>query len=317
MSIALSRRDFLKRGAVVAWGVLGCGHAKAVGGNSAVDPIGAARLGYSLYGMKSLPLLSALEQVRAIGYGNVELCLNKGFACEPASFSKAERRAVRGRVRDLGLGVSCYMSDLQLFGSKADHAANLEAIARAGDVAGDITPGLDAPLESVLGGKPEDWVDEKDRAADRLREWGETADEAGISIAIKGHAGGAVRLPSQLRWLIEKARHPRIVVNFDQSHYQLERIPLAESLAALHPWIRMGHVKDSRGTATDFHFLAAGEGRTDYREYFRALKAVGFTGPLVAEISSQISTRPGYDAVAVARRAYHALLPAVQATFPA
>jgi inosose dehydratase len=308
-----TRREFL---AWAAWAAAGAFLPRRLQAGTAAAPASVAlagagtaplSLGYSLYGMKSLPLAAAFAACARIGYGNVELCLAPGFPAEPARFTKAERRAVGRLAGDLGIGISSAMNDLRLFGNPAGHAANLESIKAAAAVLRDTGAGAAAPIESILGGKPADWEREKDRAAERLREWGDTAGAEGVTIVVKGHAASACDDPAKLRWLLERAGSPHIGVNFDQSHYQLAGWSIADSLHALQPWIRLVQVKDAAGTEADPRFLLPGEGRTDFTRYFRLLREAGYRGALVAEVSSQIFSVPGYDPLGAAKRCYDAL----------
>ena len=72
------------------------------------------------------------------------------------------------------------------------------------------------------------------------------------------------------------------------------------------------HVKDARGSADRFEFLLPGEGDIDYVEYFKQVRAAGYRGPVVVEVSSQISNRAGYDSAAAARRSYVPLAEAMK-----
>jgi inosose dehydratase len=264
-------------------------------------------LGFSLYGMKSLPLSAAFSACARVGYGNVELCLAPGFPAEPARLTKAERKAVRRWAGDLGMEISAAMNDMRLFGNPSGHAANLESIKAAAAVLHDTGAGPAAPIESILGGRPADWEREKEGAAERLQQWGEVARAEGVAIVVKGHAASACDDPVKLCWLIERAGSADIGVNFDQSHYQLAGFSLADSLRALQRWIRLVHVKDSAGTEADPRFLLPGDGSTDFARYFRLLRESGYRGALVAEVSSQIFSVPGYEPLAAAERCYRAL----------
>jgi sugar phosphate isomerase/epimerase len=199
------------------------------------------------------------------------------------------------------------MNDMRLFGNPSGHAANLESIKAAADVLHDTGAEAAAPIESILGGKPADWEREKDRAAERLHQWGDTAAAEGAAIVVKGHAASACDDPVKLRWLIERAASAHIWVNFDQSHYQLAGFSIAESVRLLKPWIRLVQVKDATGTEADPHFLLPGDGQTDFTRYFHLLREAGYRGALVAEVSSQIFSTPGFEPIAAAERCYRAL----------
>jgi inosose dehydratase len=112
--------------------------------------------------------------------------------------------------------------------------------------------------------------------------------------------------------LLEQVESPWLKLAFDYSHFVLRSLPLARTIAALIPQSRFIHVKDAKGSADKFEFLLPGEGAIDYAEYGKLLRKEGYRGPIVVEVSGQISARPGYDAKAAARRSYTALAPALR-----
>src|SRR5262249_32141892 len=99
---------------------------------------------------------------------------------------------------------------------------------------------------------------------------------------------------------------------FDYSHFVLRGLPLDKAVGALVPDSVFVHVKDAKGNAEQFEFLLPGEGSVDYAEYFRLLRAAGYRGPVVGEVSGQISSRPGYDAADAARKSYATLSAALK-----
>src|SRR4051812_13115072 len=71
-------------------------------------------LGFSLYGMKALPLEEALKVCAETGYQNVELALNAGWPTEPKLLSKEARKALRKQLDERHLGVSALMLNMSL-----------------------------------------------------------------------------------------------------------------------------------------------------------------------------------------------------------
>src|SRR4051812_33034162 len=67
---------------------------------------GGLEFGFSLYGMKTLPIAEALRVCAEIGYRNVELALNAGFPTELATLTKEKRAALREEIAKSRLGVS-------------------------------------------------------------------------------------------------------------------------------------------------------------------------------------------------------------------
>jgi inosose dehydratase len=266
-------------------------------------------LGFSLYGMKSLPLAEALRTCAEIGYKNVELPLNPGFPTELAALTDEKRRGLRELLAKNHLSVSALMLNLSLAATDAQHADNLERITAAGQLAHELSPEKPPLLETVLGGKPAEWEALKDRMAERLRDWARAATDAKTAVALKAHVGSAVNSPERLLWLLGQVNSAAIVVGYDYSHFELAGLALADTLRALLPQTRFIHVKDTTGDSAKFQFLLPGQGRTDYGAYFTLLRELGYRGPIVVEVSAQVFNKAGYDPVQAARESYAALAP--------
>jgi sugar phosphate isomerase/epimerase len=272
----------------------------------AADPVGIS-LGFSLYGMKTLSLSEALKTCAEIGYANVEFALNPGYPTEPKVFTAAARSAAAQQLSALKLELPCLMVNLSLTADDKAHAQALQSIQDAAQLARDLNPARPAIIETVLGGKPATWEQQKSGMAERLKSWAETAEKAQTTITIKAHVGSAVNSPQRLLWLLEQVKSPAIQVAYDYSHFELQGIDMEESMKLLLPRTKFIHVKDSVGEPGKFQFLLPGEGRTDYVKYFTALKAHGYQGPVVVEVSGQIFNKPGYDPIAAAKKSYAAL----------
>jgi sugar phosphate isomerase/epimerase len=270
-------------------------------------------LGFSLYGMKSLPLDEALRVCAEIGYDNVELCLLEGYPSEPKLLGPEDRTRLRESLVSRKLRVSGLMENFSLLADDARHAQQLERIKVAAQLAHDLAPDSPPPLETVLGGKPAEWEMVKDKMAAQLRDWAETAAAAKIVIAIKAHIMSAVQDPERLLWLLRAVSSPAIRLAYDYSHFQLQGLSLAKTLAALIPETGFIHVKDARMSAdSKVEFLLPGEGSTNYDTYFKQLHALGYRGDVVVEVSGMLFKQPGYDAQVAAEKSFKALTGGVQ-----
>lgn len=265
-------------------------------------------LGFSLYGMKSLPLETALKTCADIGYDNVELPLMSGFPTEPALLAEADRTRLREQLRALKLRVSGLMDNLSLLADEPTRAKHLDRIKAAGQLANDLSSSAPPPLETVLGGKPAEWEQVKDRMAEQLRGWAAAAAEAKVVIAIKGHINSAAQTPERVLWLMRQAASPWIKVAYDFSHFQLQGLSLDQTLTEMLPHTRFIHVKDARPKPDGkFDFLLPGEGGTDYAAYFKKLRELGYRGDVVVEVSGMIWNKPGYDPADAAKKSFTAL----------
>lgn len=135
-------------------------------------------LGFSLYGMKSLPLPDAIEACAAIGYDGVELALMPGYAAEPKRLAAADRKTLRMRLTDAKLKLHGLMENLAEPASDADHAKNLDRLKAAAELGHALSPDTPPPIETILGGKPADWDKVKDRLVERLGDWAKVAADA-------------------------------------------------------------------------------------------------------------------------------------------
>ncbi len=272
----------------------------------AVAPAGIG-LGFSLYGMKTLTLGEALKTCAEVGYSNVELALNAGFPTEPKVFTTEARKEAVQQLAALKLDLPCLMVNISLTVDDKTHALALQTIRDAAQVARDMNAAQPPIIETVCGGKPATWEQQKAGMVEKLHAWAEVAEKEKTTIAIKAHVGSAVNSPERLLWLLDQVKSPAIQVTYDYSHFELQGIDMEESMKLLLPRTKFIHVKDASGDAAKFQFLLPGEGRTDYVKYFTLLKQHGYHGPAVVEVSGQIFSKPGYDPVAAAKKSHAAL----------
>jgi sugar phosphate isomerase/epimerase len=289
----------------LAAGVL-CPSDLAAAGSRVIDE-DPLKLGFSLYGMKSLPLDSAIRSCSEIGYSQVEFCLNAGYPTEPAVFTADQRRATVELLKSLNMQVPCLMIQISLTADMTTHARNLEIIKSAAELAHELSYDHPPILETVLGGSPAKWDEQKGGMLSQLKDWAATAEKAAIVIAIKAHVGSAVNSPERLLWLLERVESQAIQVAYDYSHFELQGIDLEESLHVLLPRTKFIHVKDTTGDAAKFQFLLPGQGRTNYLNYFRLLRKHNYSGPICVEVSGQVFSKPDYSAIPAARQCYDVL----------
>src|SRR4051812_19638519 len=101
------RRIFFSRTAQIAgWTLLSREFARAQ------DAPRAIGLGFSLYGMRSLTISSALQAPPNIGYDCVELPVMPDWPADSARFSADARRELRGELADRKLRLTSLMENL-------------------------------------------------------------------------------------------------------------------------------------------------------------------------------------------------------------
>lgn len=291
-------------------GALLVGARRALGAADGKRTIG---LGFSLYGMRSLPLADALTACASLGYDSVELPVMSDWPGDSAKLPAEARRDFRTQMNDLGLRLAAVMENMPALGDEVEHAANLERLKRACALAVELKQTDKMPLvETIVGGKAGEFEGVKNRLVNRLKDWAKIAEKAKATVAVKAHISNAVQRPEQLIWLLEQVASPYLKGAYDYSHFQLQELKLADTVAALLPHSVFIHVKDTEHSQGKRGFLLPGEGTIDYRQYFRLLAASDYRGDVVVEVSGQVASKPGYDPLVAARKCYNHLAPAMR-----
>ncbi|HRE83897.1 MAG TPA: sugar phosphate isomerase/epimerase, partial [Opitutaceae bacterium] len=177
-------------------------------------------LGHSLYGMQTVPLTEAVAHCARLGFKNVELMVDPGAPADPRTFSKAARQALRSQLKSEGLTVSALMRNLRLIEGTMTSAQNVEALKEAAQLAHDLSPDAPPPIETVMGGKPDQWEASKATMAGALAEWTATVESAQVDLLLKAHVFMAVNTPEKLLWLLDQKPSSRVHVTYDYSHFQ-------------------------------------------------------------------------------------------------
>ena len=278
---------------------------------AATSPAAEAKpisLGFSLYGMKTLSLADGVKACSQLGYDSVELAVMPGWPGEPKLLSADVRKDLRNRLRDARLSLPAIMENCPL-DSKDEHLDRLKA---AAELAHSLAPDAPPLIETILGGKPDQWEAVRDKFAERLKNWAKVAEREKITICLKAHRFGAANRPAHVRWLLDQVKSERLKAVFDWSHFEQRDMKLADTLKELLPVTRFVHVKDTVLEKGQAKFVLPGEGSTDYVALLEGLKEDGYTGSVCVEVSGMVFGKKDYDPVAAAKKCYAALAPAFE-----
>ena len=278
----------------------------------AAAPATQMRFGFSLYGMKSLSLAEGLKVCADIGYSGVELPLMSGWPCDPAQLSRQDRAQLRRQLDALSLDLPSLMENLPLVVPEEQHKTNLERLRAAAELAHVFVPDNPPLIETILGGKPDKWDELKRPMVDSLGDWERVAAAGRVVIAVKAHVSNALHTPDDALWLVKQINSPWIKLAFDYSHFERQKLALQDCLKTMLPQTLFVHVKDNVTVDGKAEFALPGDGGVDYVNYLQLLKAGGYGGPVVVEVSAQVSAKPKYNAVVAAERCYLNLRPAFE-----
>jgi sugar phosphate isomerase/epimerase len=299
----IARRNFFSRAAIMTCATLA---SRAI--TRADDAPRTIGLGFSLYGMKSLPIDRALNALAEIGYDCTELPVMPDWPADSTRLGADARRAIRSQLTARGLRLTALMENLPALGDDAQHRANLDRLKRAAKLARDLAGDKQTPLiETILGGRPGEFDMVKVRLVERLRDWAKVMDDAQVLLAIKAHVSNATQRPEQLLWLLDGVASPWLKAAYDYSHFQLQDLTMKATTDVLLPQTVFIHVKDTEHALGKRGFLLPGEGTIDYASLFKLLGQSTYRGDVVVEVSSQVSNRTGYDSLAAASKCYNHL----------
>jgi sugar phosphate isomerase/epimerase len=301
-----TRRACLKN---IMAGAVSLGAAIRSQGAEPKDTIG---FGQGNYGAPNVETGKAIQLIADVGYDSVELCLMPGWPTEPAKVSASQRREIRKQVGDLGLAMPSLLDTIRLL--DPGHKTNLEMIRRDAQFGHDVNAGVGGVtpcIQTILGGKSEDWDSQKGLAVERLKDWAEVAKEMRMVVAFKGENLNLNDSSQRTLWLVQQVNSPWLRILYDYSHYQAGGETLADSLNRLMPYSVMISIKDGKNYTDKpgFERLLPGDGSIDYVDYFRRLKQLKYHGHVVVEISHQLSVRPGYDPVYAIKHSYSNIAP--------
>jgi inosose dehydratase len=257
------------------------------------------QLSGSNYGMPTLPIDEALAFHDQLGFRAMELTVLPNYATALERFDAAERQRVRGLFRQYAIVCSGVANFQSL--AEPDPAAAAAILAHhrgAVDLAVDLATGDRPPVVPFMsGGAPEDWPAARSILIDRIGSLAEYARSRGVVLTLKAHSMGAVRRPHHLVDLFEQIDSPAFRFCFDMSHFEVQGLTLVQAMYPLLALSEHVEIKGSIGHAPDHEYMIPGEPnlQSDFAGQFRALRALGYRGYLVPEMSVHVMQRPNYD----------------------
>jgi sugar phosphate isomerase/epimerase len=267
------------------------------------------KLSYSTWGMPHVPIDVAVAHCAALGFDGLEMTVIPGWSTDAATLGASARRRIRALYDDHGLDLCGLSGNTPLLdGDPAEHQANMNRFRGYLDLATELQhPGERLTVTTTSGGAPADWDEVKHTLADRFGALARYAERLGVVVGMEPHVGAALHRPDQVVWLLDQVDSPALTIHFDISHFNVQGMPMEETVPPLAPRSLHTHVKDERGRDPNHEFLIPGEGEMDYPRYLRLMAEAGYDGHIVVEISLMVQRRPDYDPLAAAAQSYRVL----------
>jgi sugar phosphate isomerase/epimerase len=248
-----------------------------------------------------------IRNLAEIGFDSMELTVAPGWSTELDTLNPAERKRIRGLLDRYNMPLPAIAGHRPLLATDpVEHQDNWRRLTGAIDLCVDLAgPEGPASLDTTVGApKGATFEGVKDLLVERLGALCDYARARGVVVGIEPHVGDVLQTPQRARELLEIMHHPALSITFDISHFNVQGIPVDESVALLAPVACFTHIKDERGIVPSFEFLIPGEGDFDYVHYLKKMHEVGWTGNVGVEISLMVQRRPNYDPWAAARQSY-------------
>lgn len=299
----LTRRTFLEA-SIATW--------LTASGWSADEAPAKLAFGFSLYGMKSIPVLDAIDLCGTIGYDAIEIAALPDWPTFAARLSAKARREIAQRLVDRRISLAAVMENLPVPADDAAQRGLIDRLKQACQLGADLGDEKRPVIETILGGKPGSWDEVKRQFVDRTGQWAKIAAEAGMILAVKPHRLHAMNRPEQALWLLDQVQSSSLKLVYDFSHFQHRELTIRETLAQLLPHTAFVHIKDTVVENGKERFVLPGDGGVDYRELFEGLIRAKWSDCVCVEVSGMVSSKADYDPQAAARRSYENLLPALR-----
>ena len=267
------------------------------------------KIGYSTWGMPTLPIDTVLEHLAALGFDGVELTVIPGFSTELDTLDSAERKRIRQLLDRHGLDLPAVAAHQPMLSTEDDvHAENWRRLTASAGLCVDLAGTDGVPvLNTTLGSNPNEWNSRQNLILERVGALVDYCTSREVVLAIEPHVGDGLNSPERSLWLLEEINSAYLKLNFDISHFEVQGMSTAQVVQLLAPHSAHTHVKDQRGLVPDYEFLIPGEGPFDFVEYLKLMQKAGYDGYITAEVSMQVQGRPDYDPLGAAELTYATL----------
>jgi len=264
--VGLSRREFLAAGAATAL-LSRCSSASQV-------PL---PLAFSTLGCPAWDWNQILEFAQTNGFAAIELrgLMAKMDLPSLPEFNPGQITEIKRQVAEHGLKIS------DLGSSSEMHVADpTERAKQLGDAKRfiDLASSLEVPYVRVFGNQirgPREEV--LARVADGLHQLGEYGGPRSVTVLIESH-GDFVDSPT-LKEVLTRADSKNVALLWDAHHTFVDGHETPEqTVAALGPWIRHTHLKDSIPDAKGRKYVLTGTGEVPIERQVLALRKIGYRG---------------------------------------
>ncbi len=238
-----------------------------------------------------MPVKELAEKAQAAGYDGVELLLSPDNTELNYGTTDAELQDIRSVFSERSLEIYSVVV--------SSKSGNLLASGEAAnDAIGNAVHGLETA--SKLGAKvilhtlgrlsPELYYEDAyNNAIANLKVVAKSAEKTGVALAIEFVWNGFLFSPLEMRNLLDAVGSEGIGFYFDPGNMAVFQYP-QHWVRALGHYTKHVHLKDWKGGALSGEWTALLKGAVDFPTVMRELRAAGYAGPLVSEVSPSLAS---------------------------
>jgi L-ribulose-5-phosphate 3-epimerase len=258
------------------------------------------RLGYNTNGLADHDLSSAIEIVAELGYSAIGLTLDHHKLNPYSASVEQEVELVRAQLARYNLLPVIETGARYLLDAWEKHQPTLVSPDQTGRQrridfirrAIEIADELNAHAVSFWSGKPTDAVDEAtvlDRLCDSIADVLDYAARRNVALAFEPEPGMAIDTLDRFEKLLAALErrnidHRGLGLTIDIGHLHcMGEVPLSDQLSKWSDRLVNLHVEDMRFGRHEH--LMFGEGEIDFAPIFATLGDMGYTGPVLVELS--------------------------------
>ena len=243
-------------------------------------------IGFHSAGLHQYPIETVIEKVSKAGYDCVELNAETLPWAQPHVTPKLpdfNRRQIRRKVKETGITISSISAHTGLVEAEENkRSENLNYALGCLNLAGD----LETPVAHLLSGPLAKGVSREEAfkwMADEVAQCIKHGESLGVKVAFEPVATHLVCDTKSMLELIEVVKPLELFVNFDPSHLAVHDDDISSAIRSLGQRIVHIHVKDAKGTPSDYQFPPLGQGVIDFKGFMDALREIDYTGVLSVE----------------------------------
>jgi sugar phosphate isomerase/epimerase len=236
-------------------------------------------ISFSTLGCPKWPWKRVVEQASQMGFAAIEvrgiemkmdLPTLPEFSGSGLQTSLKDLEALGLKISDLGASSRMHEADPKVRAAQMDEGRRFI----------DLAQKMRTPYVRVFGDKIPPDAPKKDavaRVIEGLRTLGEHAKGSGVTVLLETH-GDYTDSPTVVE-LMKGAAMDTVALVWDAHHtFSAGKEQPAVTYAALKPWVRHTHLKDSRPDGNDVRYVLTGSGTVPVREQVRLLKESGYKG---------------------------------------